>query len=181
MDDIAGRKKLLEISGLKQGRVLDVGMGDCACMSFYLARRGFHVVGIDRSPKAVHDSRTSAVKKRFKGTFTARKANAERFPFHHDEFDAVIAFNSFHHMDSIRKVINEMFRVCNKGGLILISDLHEEPQKASDCESDNGSLLKRIEVQLTKKTTSIRKVGTKHNMMFICKKPTALKVWSMSL
>ena len=179
MDDIAGRKRLLETSGLKQGRVLDIGMGECGCMSFYLARRGFHVVGIDRSPKAVHDSRKSAAKKRFKGTFTAKKANAERLPFHHDEFDAVVAFNSFHHMDNIRKVIYEMFMVCNKGGLVLISDLHEEPQKASDRESDNGSVQKRIEVQLTKMTTSIRKVSTKHNMMFICKKPTALKVWSV--
>lgn len=170
MDDIAGRKRLLETSGLKQGRVLDIGMGDCACMSFFFARRGFQVVGIDRSPKAVHDARTSAAKKRFEGTFTAKMANAERLPFHHDEFDAVVSYNSFHHMDSIRKVIDEMFRVCHKKGLVLISDLYENGQKAGEHESDNDELLIKIEKILTKFTKSIRKIRTKHNMMFICKK-----------
>ncbi len=38
MDDIAGRKALLEASGLKKGRVLDIGMGDCGCMFFCESR-----------------------------------------------------------------------------------------------------------------------------------------------
>jgi 2-polyprenyl-3-methyl-5-hydroxy-6-metoxy-1,4-benzoquinol methylase len=55
MDDLAGRKSLIKASGLKKGHILDIGMGDCGCMSFFLAKRGFNVTGIDRSSIAVHD------------------------------------------------------------------------------------------------------------------------------
>lgn len=49
MDDRAGRKALLKACGIERGRVLDVGMGGCGCMSAFLAKRGFDVVGIDHS------------------------------------------------------------------------------------------------------------------------------------
>jgi 2-polyprenyl-3-methyl-5-hydroxy-6-metoxy-1,4-benzoquinol methylase len=60
MDDLAGRKALIKTSGLKAGRILDIGMGDCGCISFFLAKRGFEVIGIDHSPNAVHNSRIYA-------------------------------------------------------------------------------------------------------------------------
>jgi len=47
MDDVSSRMALLEASGLKTGRVLDIGMGSCACMALFLASHGFQVVGID--------------------------------------------------------------------------------------------------------------------------------------
>jgi len=67
IDDLVGRTALVKASGLKSGYILDIGMGDCACMSFFLANRGFDVIGIDRSPKAVHDSRTDAGNMKFNG------------------------------------------------------------------------------------------------------------------
>ncbi len=132
MDDIAGRKALLEASGLKKGRVLDIGLGVCGCMYFYLVRRGFQVVGIDRSPHAVHEARLRAAKLRCFGSFAARKADADRLPFGNGEFDAIIAYNSFHHMDVIGKAVWEMFRVCKNNGHVIISDLLDnEPGSAA--------------------------------------------------
>lgn len=144
MDDLAGRKALIKASGLKEGRILDIGMGDCGCMSFFLSRRGFDVIGIDHSPNAVHDSRKDAKKEKFKGTFEARLANAENLPFKDNEFDAVSAYHSIHHMDNLKKVISEMFRVCKTSGLILISDLHKEGRKAYEHEDDNGRFLRKL-------------------------------------
>jgi 2-polyprenyl-3-methyl-5-hydroxy-6-metoxy-1,4-benzoquinol methylase len=66
IDDLAGRKTLIKASGLKEGRILDIGMGNCGCMSFFLAKRGFDVIGIDRSPNAVHESKKDAKKEKFK-------------------------------------------------------------------------------------------------------------------
>jgi len=169
IDDLAGRKALIKASGLKKGHILDIGMGDCGCMSFFLAKRGFNVIGIDRSPNAVHNSRRDAEKERFKGAFEAKLANAENLPFGDNEFDAVFAYHSMHHMDNIEKVIDEMFRVCKKGGFILISELNEKGRKVYEHEADKGGLLKRIEKSLTKYTKSIRKIKTKYNMIFICK------------
>lgn len=134
-----------------------------------MAKRGFDVVGIDHSPNAVHDSRKDAKKERFKGTFEARLANAENLPFGDNEFDAVFAYHSMHHMDNVEKVIDEMFRVCKKGGFILISDLHGRGRKTYEHEPDSDGFLKRIEESLAKYTKSMRKVKTRYNMMFICR------------
>jgi ubiquinone/menaquinone biosynthesis C-methylase UbiE len=139
-------------------------------MSFFLAKRGFDVVGIDHSPNAVYDSREDAKKRKFKGTFEAKLAKAEELPFTDNEFDAVSAFHSVHHMDNREKVIDEMFRVCKKEGFILIADLHEEGRKAYEHDCDNGEFLKRLEESLVKHTKSIKKIRTKYNMMFICQK-----------
>jgi len=49
MDDLEGREQLLKISGLRKARILDVGMGDCGSMSFFLAKREFEVMGLDSS------------------------------------------------------------------------------------------------------------------------------------
>ncbi len=163
MDDISGRRALLEASGLKKGRILDVGMGDCCCMSVFLARRGFDVVGIDRSPHAVHEARIRSAKTKCSGSFTARKASAERLPFDRGAFDGVIAYNSFHHMDGIGKAVREMIRVCKNNGRVIISDLR-------DNEPESGKLLRKIEKCLMSRAKTIHKVRTKHNMIYICRK-----------
>ncbi len=163
MDDISGRRALLRASGLKKGRILDVGMGDCCCMSFFLARRGFDVVGIDRSPHAVHEARMRSAKTRCSGSFTARKASADRLPFDHEAFEGVIAYNSFHHMDGIGKAVREMFRVCKNKGQVIISDPH-------DNGPESGILLRKIERLLAGQAQSIKELSTRHNRVFICRK-----------
>ena len=131
-------------------------------MSFYLARRGFQVVGIDRSSKAVHEARANAASRKCSGLLAAKMAHAERLPFEREEFDAVIAYNSFHHMGGIGKAIKEMFRVCKNGGLVIISDL-------LDNEPGSGELLRKIEKLVTGRAKTFRKVKTKHNVVFICR------------
>lgn len=170
IDDLAGRKTLIKATGLKEGRILDIGMGNCGCMSFFLAKRGFDVIGIDRSPNAIHESRKDAKKEKFKGSFEAKLANAENLPFEDGEFDAVFAYHSMHHMDNPEKAIDEMFRVCKQGGFILISELHEKGLKEYEHKYDSGELLKKIEKFLSKHTESIKKIKTEYNMMFISQK-----------
>ena len=170
MDDLIGREALIKASGLKKGRILDIGMGDCGCMSFFLARRGFHVIGIDRSPNAVHKSRHDAKRKKFKGSFQAKLANAEHLPFEDGEFDTVSSYHSIHHLDDARKAIKEMFRVCKSRGFVLVADLNEEGRKKYDHELDNGRFLKRIERYLDSCAVSMRKIKTKYTTLFICKK-----------
>ena len=169
-EDISGRMALIKASRLKKGRILDIGMGGCGCMTFFLARRGFDVIGIDRSPRAIHVSRKDAKKKRFRGSFEAKLADAENLPFPDNEFDAVFSYHSMHHMDNAEKVIDEMCRVCKKKGLILISDLHEEGRKAYKHEPDSVDLLKRIGKSLAKHSKLVRKIRSKRYLMFICRK-----------
>lgn len=170
MFDTAARRKLVRACGLEQGRVLDVGMGDCACMSFFLARRGLDVIGIDSSPQAVHDARRKAERRRFKGTFEARRADAEDLSFQDGEFDAVAAYHSLHHVGDVKKVLGEMHRVCRKGGFVLISDFHRQGQEACGEELDGDTYLSRIEQWLTQRMKTVRKLRTRLNVMFVCEK-----------
>ena len=169
MDDLFGRKALIKASGLKMGRILDIGMGDCGCMALFLARKGFHVIGIDHSSVAVHESRESAKRSKFKGSFQAKLADAAYLPFKDGEFDAVSSYHSMHHMKNLKKVINEMFRVCKAGGFVLIADLHEEGRKKYDHDLDEG-FLKKMEDYLGRYSESIRKIRTKYTVLYICKK-----------
>lgn len=169
MDDLEGRKELLRISGLKEGKILDVGMGDCGCMALFLARRGFHVTGIDHSSWAIHKSREEAARFKPKGSFQARRAKAENIPFEDNSFDAVFSYHSLHHMDNIEKAIKEMFRVCRKGGLIVISDLHSKGRIKYEHEPDE-KFIKKIEKQFKKYSEVIQRGKTEINAMFVCKK-----------
>jgi ubiquinone/menaquinone biosynthesis C-methylase UbiE len=170
MDDISDRKALIEASGLKTGRVLDVGMGSCGCMAIFLARSGFQVIGIDHSPEAVLISRQEAQKESFTGTFDARVADGEHLPFGADEFDAVCAYHSLHHMENVEQVIAEMFRVCKPLGFVLIADLNKRGRKVFQHEPDDGKLLRTIEHCLAEYAQSIQKIDMVYNFLFICQK-----------
>jgi ubiquinone/menaquinone biosynthesis C-methylase UbiE len=169
IDDLPGRNALIKASGLKRGRILDIGMGDCGCMSFFLAKRGFNVIGIDYDPKAIYKARKTVKREKFSGTFEAKLCRAEDLPFPNNTFDGVVAYHSFHHMHKIEKVIREMKRVCKENGYILISDLNEKGRKTYKHKPDKGKLLKRIEKYLRKYTFLIRKIKTKYDMLFICR------------
>ena len=164
--DLEGRKELLRISGLKKGEILDIGIGDCGCMALFLARRGFHVMGIDTSSWSINKSRKRLKKIKLRGSFMAQRANAEKIPFADNYFDAVISYHSLHHIKDVRRSVQEMIRVCKEGGMILISDLHAKGRKEYEHEPDKG-FLRSIENELKKKTKIVRKGKTRINMMYI--------------
>ena len=168
-EDITGREVLLKASGLKSGRILDVGMGSCACMSLFLATLGFEVTGVDRSPHVIHVARQKGARKRLKGSFMARRADATSLPFGKGVFDAVISFHSLHHMDNPVPAIREMFRVCRPGGMVLVADLNETGRKVYKHKADPGSrLLRSIERVSKSKSTGVRIVDTRMDRLFIC-------------
>ncbi len=169
MEDLEGRKELLKISGLKAGKVLDVGMGKCGCMSLFLARRGFKVTGIDISSWAVHKSRKEASRYKLKGSLEIRRANAEKLPFPDNSFDAVFAYHSLHHIKNVGEAIKEMFRVCKKGGLVVISDLHSKGRKEYEHEPDRD-FMRKVGTYLKRQGTFVQKARTKINLMFIYRK-----------
>lgn len=169
MDDIKGRKDLLKMSGLKKGKILDIGVGNCGCMSLFLAKRGFEVTGIDPSAWAIHKSRKETARVKLRGSFQVMKARAENLPFKNNSFDAVFAYHSLHHIRDPKKAIEEMFRVCREGGRVVISDLHSRGRKDYDHEPD-PSFIRKIGIWLQSRGRVIKKGRTDINMMFVCKK-----------
>lgn len=169
MDDLKERRSFLRASRLKlkKGDILDVGLEGCACMSFFMAERGFNVTGIDPSSWAIHISRRNAKKEKMRGSFQAKRANAEKMPFRDNMFDAVIAYNSLHHIEDLKAAISEISRVCKKGGWILISDLNEH----GECKHPiKKGFLNRVHSLLVAKRKSIRILDRKSKRMFFCRK-----------
>jgi 2-polyprenyl-6-hydroxyphenyl methylase/3-demethylubiquinone-9 3-methyltransferase len=154
MNDLKGRKLFLEASGLKKRDILDVGLGECGCMSFFMAKRGFNVTGIDSSSHAIHISRKSAKRRKLRGSFQAKRANAEKMSFEDNMFDAVIAYNSLHHVENLKSVISEMFRVCKRGGWILVSDFEKNKKKCN--HPIPKGFLKKVHLQPVRRGIQLR-------------------------
>ncbi len=170
VEDSTGRETLLQASGLKTGKALDVGMGGCACMAFYLARKGFDVTGIDRSSRAIHQARENAKTKRLMGAFLARKADATKLPFGDDTFDVVLAFHSLHHIARPLVAVREMFRVCRPGGKVLISDLNFTGCKIYKHRHDAGKLLESVERVARQLSAEVQTTDTRLDRLFVCTK-----------
>ena len=170
MDDVLARRMLVKASGIDAGRALDVGMGDCACMSFLLAAEGFDVIGVDRSSHAVHVARQAARGRRFPGNFQARRADAERLPFEDGQFDVVLAYRALHHAKNAEQVVREMHRVCRKGGAMLLADLNDRGRREVGHQPDNGRFIARIGRVLGELCAKAKIMDTSRNVMFVCRK-----------
>ncbi len=170
VEDTTGRDALLNAADLKSGKVLDIGMGGCACMAFYLAHKGFDVTGIDRSSHAVHRARESAKGKRLKGAFVARRADATKLPFDDGAFDVVISFHSLHHINRPVLALREMFRVCRPGGKVLISDLNPTGSKLYKHKHDAARLLAAVEREARRLGAGVKTTDTRLDRLFVCAK-----------
>ncbi len=97
--------------------VLEIGCG-LGTDLLQFARGGAKVTGVDLTPKSVE-----LVKKRFEMEglkVEAQVADAESLPFKDDSFDMVYSFGVLHHTPNTQKAIDEVYRVLEPGGRIII-------------------------------------------------------------
>ncbi len=100
---------------IKHGaKVLDVG---CWTGQLYdaLPSKEYKYTGIDISPDAVSQANKRFKKARWKA------ADAARLPFRKAEFDAVVIFEVFEHVEDERETIKEVSRVLKKDGVLILS------------------------------------------------------------
>lgn len=103
---------LKQIKPKKGDQILDIG---CGIGSHAIFPEKY--IGVDLNEKYIEHA-----KKNHQGTFLVMDAAKLEFP--HDNFDYVFSVSLFHHISDIQveKAINEMKRVCKKGGKILVMD-----------------------------------------------------------
>jgi len=85
--------ELVQAGELNQGRVLDVGCGTGE-NALYLAERGFSVIGVDLSTRAIDAAKTKGSERKLKVDF--RLANALSLDFKNAYFDNAIDSGLFH-------------------------------------------------------------------------------------
>jgi ubiquinone/menaquinone biosynthesis C-methylase UbiE len=118
-------KKILR-RGIKSGRVLDIGTGS-GRLIFELAKvknSHFDIVGLDVSFGMLKLACINTIEANLPGNVNYVQANAARLPFPDETFDVVMSYASLHHWQRPGEVFDEIWRVTNKNGMMLIRDNH---------------------------------------------------------
>ena len=116
-----------------QSKVLDLGCGMGATVSYIYEKYGIRAVGIDPSEKLLR----AAKAKNPLGTFVL--GSGESLPFGTESFECVLAECTLSLMNDLHVTLQEVYRVLEEGGWFVITDVYaKNPQALS--KIDNFSI-----------------------------------------
>lgn len=123
----------------KDSRILDLGCG-AGEKTFYIAKQGFDVIGIDSSREAINYA-----KKKFSGIkFYERNVLSTKFKG--ESFDAIVSIAVFHCFlkEDRKKYVKEINRILKSGGFLfqLVLSSEDEIMKAGK-EIENNTYLQK--------------------------------------
>lgn len=118
--------KLKKMLGNVEGKeVLDIGCGR-GNLSFYLARKGANVIGIDLSKNFINFCKNKPTKLNLKVEF--RVMNAQIPDFEDNTFDIIVGSRIIHHLPDVELFFRECKRLLKKKGFItFIEPLKKNP------------------------------------------------------
>jgi ubiquinone/menaquinone biosynthesis C-methylase UbiE len=117
MDALEEKLKTIE------GRILDVATGRGEFLR-YLAdtvKAYDFAVGVDYSEKNIKDAIS-----RNKNGLHFKIMDAQKLDFPDNYFDLAAISNSLHHLQNVKQVLKEMYRVLKPGGMLLIAEMFRD-------------------------------------------------------
>ena len=109
--------KFKEMLGdVKNKKILDIGCGT-GSISFYLAKKGANITGIDLSTNLIEYCRKEA--KRRKLNIQFKEMNAQIPDFEDNSFDIIVGSRVVHHIPEIEVFFKECKRLLKKRGFIV--------------------------------------------------------------
>ena len=123
-------KNLVKYINIRKGiKVLDIGCGRGE-LSFWAARQGAEVIGIDYSKAGIRLANEALEKqsKRIQGNVRFHVQNAKDIEFTPESFDMVLLIDILEHLYSNEQdtVLRKVHRILKKGGMVLA---HTEPNR----------------------------------------------------
>ena len=113
------------LGNIKGKTILDVGCGK-GSLSFYLAKRGANVIGIDLSQNFIEFCQKEV--KRRKLNIDFKVMNAQIPDFEDESFDIIVGFRIIHHLPDINLFFKECKRILRKKGyIVFIEPLKKNP------------------------------------------------------
>lgn len=122
--DTQERKKLLD--HVEKLPILDVGTGSGWLAIVAAKHYNYHMISIDNDKHNIQLASANAKSYGVEKMITFKKIDATSVPYPNDSFGTVIAYQTLHHTRYPFRVIEEMFRVCKKRGMVIISELNRE-------------------------------------------------------
>jgi len=130
--------------------VLDVGCGD-GVLTYQLGKTGATITGIDNNKEAINYARTRLSSESNIQFFYGSCYN---MPFKKKSFEYIIASELIEHLSDPSRFLNELNRVWNKGGKIIISTPLRLTQKPLDtmhhCEYFENELFELLKTSFKK-------------------------------
>ena len=124
--DIMWRKKAVkEISKIKPQYILDIatGTGDLAIECAKLKPK--KIIGVDISNNMLNVGRTKILKKGLSDLIDMKNGDSENLSFEDNKFDAITAGFGVRNFENLDKGLNELYRVLNQEGKIVILEPSE--------------------------------------------------------
>jgi ubiquinone/menaquinone biosynthesis C-methylase UbiE len=118
-EHVLRQKKYIELIGFSPNRVIELGCGVSAFCPI-AAEMYDEVWGLDYAPRTIRKLR-----KRFKKVNYVC-GDALDTKLQDEYFDAVVAGELIEHIESPKLLLKEMFRICRKGGIVVLSTPHLE-------------------------------------------------------
>jgi len=109
--------------------VLDVACGPGLLVCAF-ARVARHATGVDLTPAMLEQARKLQQQKGLNNV-TWQPGNVYSLPFPQEQFSIVSSRFAFHHLQDTLAALNEMKRVCQPGGRIVVADMSPLPEKAA--------------------------------------------------
>lgn len=138
-----GRRSAVAAIGARPGeRILEVGVGTGACIPLFPP--GVHFTGIDLSQGMLDEAHEKAAKEGWKNVHLM-KMDATKLDFPDDSFDAVLAAYFITTVPDPRAVVQEMKRVCRRGGrLVFVNHFMAPNTFINDLERACAPVLWRV-------------------------------------
>lgn len=104
--------------------VLDAGTGTARIPILICQQRPqWHITGIDMAKSMIEIGRKNVDKAGLQQHITLELADAKRLPYRDEQFDMVISNSLIHHLPEPLPFLQEIKRVMNRDGAILLRDL----------------------------------------------------------
>ncbi len=157
-DDRAYIVSLIPQSGAP---VVEVGAGDCACLTVALARHGLRVLAVDRDAEATEEASRTVEEEGLTDRIDIVRAEAARLPLRPRSVETVVAYDALHHAADLRAAVRGMAAALHPRGVLIVGD-EDEPRNGF-----LGRLTQALRAAFRKVTT----VPRGNTQIYVCRFP----------
>jgi len=123
-DIIGSRKFVLNCAGTLTPEILELGTGK-GHTALAIAQAGYFLISVDNNSEMLDIARAWIARSGLSNKVSLVYGNIEGLKFPNNSFSTIISVDLWHHLSNYEKALDEMFRVWNGKGKLVIADMNE--------------------------------------------------------